>query len=293
MTARAKTCPYTIEGIAAGPIAFFIHGWPDDASLWRNQIPALCKQYRCVLVTLPNFGERAVNAGGFDFPELIELLAATIRDVQPQGSVILIAHDWGTYMAYLLEKTHPHLVERIVAFDVGAHLGRPGAKVTAMIIAYQWALIGCWIIGGVIPPLGNLMARAVGGVIGVPPRQQATIRSRAGYAYFYLWSGLLLPWKRKNLLSRYRPQCPILYLYGEKKPFMFHSPKWLDIVAERGGYAEGIAGAGHWLMETHAELVNARVLEWLRGQAPSRPPDRPDARIPRRDDLNERRDLAG
>ena len=38
----------------------------------------------------------------------------------------------------------------------------------------------------------------------------------------------------------------------------------LEIVADSGGYAEGIRGAGHWLMETHAELVNDKLKHWFK-----------------------------
>jgi pimeloyl-ACP methyl ester carboxylesterase len=133
-----------------------------------------------------------------------------------------------------------------------------------MIMGYQWSLIACWLAGGLIPPLGGLMSRGVGKVIRVPARQRANLRSRYNYPYFYLWRGMLLPWKRDNLLSRYRPECPVLYLFGERKPLMFHSPKWLQIVADSGGRAEGIAGAGHWLMETHAGVVNDLLIDWFK-----------------------------
>ena len=65
-------CEYRIEGRADGPTLVFIHGWPDNAGLWRRQVAALGSEFRCVLLTLPNFGEKAVKAGGFDFPELLD-----------------------------------------------------------------------------------------------------------------------------------------------------------------------------------------------------------------------------
>jgi pimeloyl-ACP methyl ester carboxylesterase len=100
-------------------------------------------------------------------------------------------------------------------------------------------------------------------VIRVPSRQRARLRSRYNYPYFYLWRNTLLPWLNGRLLHRYRPQCPVLFLWGERKPMMFHSPKWLKIVANSGGRAEGIPGAGHWFMETHPELVNERLGGWF------------------------------
>ena len=243
----------------------FIHGWPDNASLWRYQVGALASDFRCVLVTLPNFGPQATRAGGFTFPELVRMLEATIRRVQPEGKVSLVTHDWGAYIGYLLEKTHPELVEKMVALDIGGHIEPAGLKTSLMIVWYQWSLAGSWLVGGILPPLGRILTLGVAKVI----RQRATIRSRYNYPYFYLWRGMLMPWRRKELLGRYRPQCPVLYLFGKRKPLMFHSEKWLHIVAGSGGKAEGIEGAGHWLMETHADIVNGKILEFM-NQSPER-----------------------
>ena len=245
MSTSFPVCEYTIEGNADGPTLVFIHGWPDNASLWRHQVEALGSKFRCVLITLPNFGEEAVQAGGFDFPEMVGRLSATIRQVQPEGKVSLVTHDWGAYLGYMLDKTHPGMFEKMAALDIGGHLQPMGLKSTLMIMGYQWSLIACWLAGGLIPPLGGLMSRGVGKVIRVPARQRANLRSRYNYPYFYLWRGMLLPWKRDSLLGRYRPKCPVLYLFGESKPLMFHSPKWLQIVADSGGRDQGIAGAGH------------------------------------------------
>ncbi len=264
MSTTFPVCEFTIEGNPDGPTLVFIHGWPDNASLWRKQVEALSGKFRCVLVTLPNFGVEAVQAGGFDFPALVGRLAATIKQVQPDGKVSLVTHDWGAYIGYMLEKMHPEMIIKMAALDIGGHIEPAGLKSALMIMGYQWSLIACWLVGGLIPPLGGLMSRGVGKVIRVPARQRAHIRSRYNYPYFYLWRGMLLPWKRTSLLGRYRPRCPVLYLFGERKPLMFHSPKWLQIVADSGGRAEGIAGAGHWLMETHAEAVNEKIGDWFK-----------------------------
>jgi len=264
MNPSSPVYEFTIEGNPDGPTLVFVHGWPDNASLWRKQVEALGGDFRCVLVTLPNYGEQPVRAGGFDFPELVGGLAATIREVQADGGVGLVTHDWGAYIGYMLEKTEPGLITKMAALDIGGHLMPLNFKAALMIMGYQWSLVACWLLGGVIPPLGNVMSRGVGKVVRVPVRQRARLRSRFNYPYFYLWRGMFLPWKRDSLLGRYRPACPVLYLFGEAKPLMFHSDRWLQIVADSGGYAEGITGAGHWLMETHAKDVNEKLLDWFK-----------------------------
>jgi len=259
-----SVCEYTVAGNPDGPTLVFLHGWPDNTSLWRYQVEALGPQFRCVLITLPNYGEKPVQAGGFDFPVLVDMLVATVRQVQPNGKVGLVTHDWGAHLGYMLEKKHPELVEKMAALDVGGHIRPADVKTSLMVIGYQWSLVLAWWIGGVVPPLGALLSRGVGRVIGVPKRQRAALRSRVNYLYFYLWRAMLLPWKRGSLLGRCRPKCPVLFVYGERKPMMFHSDRWLQIVADSGGGSVGIPGAGHWLMETHSGQVNELLKDWFR-----------------------------
>ena len=263
MGKQKTTIRHSIQGNPVGPTLVFIHGWPDDDTLWRMQVSALGDDYRCFLLTLPNFGDDHEKIGGFDFPELVERLAATIREVHPGGPVGLVIHDWGAHLGYLLEQKYPELVDRMAALDIGAHMYPLPLKARLIIVGYQWALVLSWWAGGVLPPLGNLLTRGVANVVGVPERQRAAIRSRYNYLYFYLWRATLLPRHRYKMLTRYKPRCPLMFLYGKRKPLMFHSPRWLEIVAASGGWSEGVEGAGHWLMESHAETVNASLARWF------------------------------
>jgi pimeloyl-ACP methyl ester carboxylesterase len=263
----SRTCEYVIDGKSGRPVLVFIHGWPDDASLWRKQVAALENDYRCIRITLPNFGSQAVMPGGFAFPPLVAMLAATIEEAQPDGKrVTLITHDWGAYLGYLLEQAYPEKIDRMVALDIGGHVAPGGAREAFFILGYQWALVLLWLAGGLAPPLGNWLTRRFAAILGVPPRQATKARSRMNYMYFYLWRGLLLPWWRTQLLAHYRPQRPVLFLWGCKKPVMFHSRRWLEIVDQSGGHSAGIEGAGHWLMESHADEVNRAIRDWLAEQ---------------------------
>jgi len=59
----------------------FIHGYPDTARVWDNQVRVLKKNYRCINVTMPNYDIRKPNASswGYDFPELVKMLAEVIE----------------------------------------------------------------------------------------------------------------------------------------------------------------------------------------------------------------------
>ncbi len=262
---KEQTFEVLVQGSPDLPMLFFIHGWPDNASLWRKQFAVLSEQFYCVAVTLPNFGAKPARAGGLDFPLLVAGLASTIKKHRKNDQpVTLVTHDWGAYIGYMLERVHPQLIARMVALDVGGH-AKPGSlKAMLFMISYQWTLIFCWLIGGMLPPLGNILSRSLGRLIRVPSRQVAELKSRFNYPYFYFWRGMFLPRWKSSLLGYYRPTCPLLYLYGLAKPVMFHSERWLKIVAKAGGRSAGIEGAGHWFMETHPEQVNQAIADWCK-----------------------------
>lgn len=259
-----ETMAYTTEGNLNGATLVFIHGWPDNASLWRHQVAALGGEYRCVLLTLPNFGEEEEHAGGYNFPLLVELLARTVASLRRDDErVVLVTHDWGAYIGYLYEQLYPDQILKMVALDVGGHVQPTTAKEVVFIVGYQWILIACWLVGGVIAAMGDWLTRKFAHALRVPARQAASVRSRFNYPYFFFWRGMLVPWARKTLLAYYRPRCPVLFMYGAKKPVMFHSERWLNIVEKSGGRIDCIEEAGHWLMESHPERVNEAIARWL------------------------------
>ena len=64
-----------IEGPASGPTLFFVQGWPDDHTLWNDQVAALRDRYRCVRVDLPNYPRGEQRRWGFDHEAIAEALA--------------------------------------------------------------------------------------------------------------------------------------------------------------------------------------------------------------------------
>ena len=56
---------------------------------------------------------------------------------------------------------------------------------------------------------------------------------------------------------------PMLYIYGERKPFMFHSPQWLAALAARPDCAVRAFPTGHWVMVQQPQAFNQCVRAWL------------------------------
>ncbi|KAA3600010.1 MAG: alpha/beta hydrolase [Candidatus Scalindua sp. AMX11] len=59
-----KRLDFQVEIWESGPLnppaLLFIHGFPDDSSLWEKQVEYFKKNYRCLSVDLPNFGDSII-----------------------------------------------------------------------------------------------------------------------------------------------------------------------------------------------------------------------------------------
>ena len=64
-----------------------------------------------------------------------------------------------------------------------------------------------------------------------------------------------------------QPGCPLLFLFGQRKPFMFHSLAWLSLVAAQPGSAVQGFRAGHWVMLDQPAEFHACVRRWLQASS--------------------------
>jgi pimeloyl-ACP methyl ester carboxylesterase len=56
----------------------------------------------------------------------------------------------------------------------------------------------------------------------------------------------------------------MLFVYGLRKPFSFHSSGWIGEIAARPASRVQAFDCGHWVMVAKAEEFNRAVLDWLR-----------------------------
>jgi pimeloyl-ACP methyl ester carboxylesterase len=253
---------YLSDGPVDAEIMVLIHGWPDTPDLWTVQIKDFQQDYRCIRIALPNYDDHLQKKRLYSFEEIvdsvIECVERLLRDSR-KDRVILVGHDWGAYLSYLIEAKRPDLVSRLITMDVGAVLKPESFSHALAIVSYQWALIVSFCVGVVIAPLGNFLTILVSRVLGVP--KTARPKWQMNYLYLHFWQLLLA---RRLPRTHRLPSCPFLYLYGEKKPFMFHSKSWLEkILSQRGNGVVGFAESGHWIMLDEAQRTNQEIRQFL------------------------------
>jgi cis-3-alkyl-4-acyloxetan-2-one decarboxylase len=229
-----------VEGNEAGETIVFVQGWPDDATLWDGAVKALGETHRCVRLTLPNYAGDRTARWGYSTVEIVEGLERLIREAAAGGPVTLVMHDWGCYWGHAVHHRNPDLVARIAGVDVAPHY-KPSALAISGIIAYQWWLLAAFMAGG---PIGNWMTRRFARLAHVPV-DASRLDAWMNYPYRNVWADLFSG-RDRELVEGYWPTCPLLFVYGENKPFPFHSAAWVEHVRKVGGEVVGLP-CGHWV----------------------------------------------
>jgi pimeloyl-ACP methyl ester carboxylesterase len=171
-------------------------------------------------------------------------------------------HDWGCFFGYQYAARHLGRVERVIGVDIGDagsryHRQELGVRGRLSVMAYQLWLALAWRVGG---ELGDSMARWMARRFRAPARQPEVVASQ-GYPYAVQWFGVAGGYGR---LRAFNPTMPMCFVFGERKPFMFHSSSWVDRVRARPGCRVRGLPTGHWVMVQQTDAFNAIVLDWLR-----------------------------
>ncbi|GAA4889669.1 alpha/beta hydrolase [Ferrimonas pelagia] len=247
-----------LDGEGAETIVM-IHGWPDTHRLWDPQVVLLKDRYRCARFSLPGF-ELGDRRQGRDLAQMIEVIDQVVTVVSDGKPVILMLHDWGSFYGYQYYMRHKASVSRIVSVDIGCTDPRHytlSAKAMAFGWFYQNWLMWAWMIGGSV---GDRMTRFMARRVHAPAATE-TIHAGMNYPYHWLWSHRYR--RRSTGMKRLDITCPLLFIYGSDKPFLFHSQVWAQQMASKDGNQVVALPTGHWVMLEQPDAFNQTVKTWL------------------------------
>jgi haloalkane dehalogenase len=90
--------------VGKGDPIVFLHGNPTSSFLWRNVIPRLEKQGRCIAPDLLGMGDSQKQfpsgAGTYRFLEHSSYLDALLEVLGVEENVTLVLHDWGSGLGF-------------------------------------------------------------------------------------------------------------------------------------------------------------------------------------------------
>jgi len=98
------------------PIALFLHGNPTSSYIWRNIIPLVADVAHCIAPDLIGFGQSGKPDIAYRFEDHVRYLDAFIAKAKI-GSAYLVAHDWGTALAFHLAARRPEFVRGLAFME--------------------------------------------------------------------------------------------------------------------------------------------------------------------------------
>lgn len=248
------------------PPVVLLHGWPQHWYVWRRVIPLLAGDFRVLAPDLRGFGWSDAPKSSYRKDELAGDVVALL-DALELDRVRLAGHDWGGLAGFHVCLAAPERVSAYTALSIvhpWSQLPLTAAALAA--VAYQ-GIAGAPFLGAAVQrftPFIPLVAR----VGGAPWDAEETEIFRAPFrspdhaeAASRVYRSFLLSERAEIHGGRYagqRLEVPTRLVAGRGDPVLSRSR--LAGLEDHGDDArvEWVDG-GHWLPETHPELVAARV----------------------------------
>lgn len=227
------------------PTIIFLAGFPDDQeSPWGpNLRSAITDKFHAVFLCMPGFEKNEIpRPWGYNFDELVDMLHSTIEAVTKRDEQIyLVGHDWGAILAMRYQNKFPDKVKKLTLVDVGMlTIKTAEPSQLAFILMYQLWYGICYIVGQIFSKwLATIMIKLftlpifsplfVGVEEGRQRMQDDKDIVLRCYVYYQMWRAVATGTMKDPKM----PSCPILFLYGSKKRFMFHSKKFIEKLSAR------------------------------------------------------------
>lgn len=270
ITIRDIDYAYTDTGGDGHPV-LFLHGWPDDRTLWRNQLAALPESgFRAVAIDWPAHGETTLPTcvGRLAAPELCRDLLM-ICEALSLDRPTLVAHDYGATIAWEAVALHPECFRSFAAVSVG-HSMSLMRDIALHPLRYSWLVLHGMPRASRAWYLSRDARRFRRAFADHPDAEVILHRLTNGNDLF--WT----VWERANpapaVLARHlfgtlremRVPVPTLAVYGENDPYMTPAQMIRSHRYVIGEWRHETLKGGHWLPLETPQAINALLVEWMR-----------------------------
>jgi pimeloyl-ACP methyl ester carboxylesterase len=103
-----------------GQPVLLLHGFPDSAMLWRNQIPALVEAgYRVIAPDQRGFGEseKPQEVEAYSFDKLLGDVSGILDQLRVERAHV-VGHDWGAFVAWAVGSFMSDRTDKLVILTV-------------------------------------------------------------------------------------------------------------------------------------------------------------------------------
>src|SRR6267143_1877996 len=127
LSVLGSTMAYREAGTPDAPVALFLHGNPTSSYLWRNVIPLVAPTAYCIAPDLIGFGQSGKPDIEYRFADHVRYLDAFLANAGI-SSAFVIAHDWGTALAFHLAARRPEFIRGLAFMEFLRPLPTPESR---------------------------------------------------------------------------------------------------------------------------------------------------------------------
>jgi pimeloyl-ACP methyl ester carboxylesterase len=242
-----------------GPLMLFLHGHPDSSSLYGPQLEEFSRDHLVVAPNLRGYppSDAPDNVEAYAMPRLLGDLHALL-DHLGRERCILIANDWGGYVAWVFASAYPGRVERLII------LNAPHPSIFLREVRGNAAQIGASQYERAFHTAAPPYPRWYNYYRADPIKVPASIAEGAAAATPDLATHFFANVERPPVATSLRLSVPTLVIWGLRDATML--PGLLDGLE---GYVQDLTvlridDAGHYPMRSHTALVNDAIRNFMR-----------------------------
>ena len=105
----------------SGPLVVMVHGFPESWYSWRHQIePIAAAGFTACAIDVRGYGgsDKPTAVEAYDMQHMVGDIAGVIEALSPDGSAVLIGHDWGAPMVWNTALIRPDRVRAVAGLSV-------------------------------------------------------------------------------------------------------------------------------------------------------------------------------
>ncbi len=249
----------------AGEPLLLVHGWPQHWYQWRGVIQRLAGERRLIVPDLRGLGWTDAPPGPVN-PDVFARDLIALLDALGLDKVDLAGHDWGGFTSLLLAARHPERFRKVVALSTP----HPWIKITPRLALESWRAWYALVLAAGLTQRSTGLAAWFIRREGVPAEDVATYIARLreparAEATTRLYRSYLRTLRDavKPGPEEPRTPLPVLLMIGEDD--MAVTPRLAEGL-DRGGEHlrfELLPGAGHFVCDSHANVVADRIASFL------------------------------
>ncbi|KAJ8609822.1 hypothetical protein CTAYLR_008120 [Chrysophaeum taylorii] len=251
-------------------------GFPDDVRSWDSLAESFAKTHSTLALCFPGYSTEqpvTIPRWGFAFDEVVAMLRATIVAHFGERKIVLVGHDWGSYVCFLYVNRYRDSIDKFVTLDVGLYAPKDMTLASNLLdVGYKGTLALAFVFRAIGVPVLGILAVALypWKFLGpcpyetkVPPRVKDWFKKPdlgLCYPYFNLFAGVFTNTFPVPKLSN----VPTLFLYGKNKRIMFHSSAFL-MALDKADNSKHIAyDCGHFMQSQVPGPVADAVADFIK-----------------------------